>query len=40
MKKNAEGSYDLDFSPQPPNGNEGNWLQTVPGQCWFTILRM
>lgn len=19
---------------------EGNWLQTVPGKSWFTILRM
>ena len=40
IKKNADGSYDLYFSPQPPKGQEGNWLQTVPGKSWFTILRM
>jgi len=24
----------------PPKGKEGNWLETVPGKAWFTILRM
>jgi hypothetical protein len=40
IKKNADGSYDLYFGPQAPKGNEGNWLQTVPGKSWFAILRM
>lgn len=40
MKKNADGSYDLYFAPKAPKGQEGNWLQTVPGKSWFTILRM
>ena len=40
IKKNADGSYDLYFAPQAPKGKEGNWLQTVPGKSWFTILRM
>jgi hypothetical protein len=40
MKKNADGSYDVYFAPKAPPGQEGNWLQTVPGKSWFTILRM
>lgn len=40
MTKNADGSYDVYFGPEAPKGQEGNWLQTVPGKSWFTILRM
>ena len=40
MKKNADGSYDVYFAPKPPQGKESNWLETVPGKSWFTILRM
>ena len=40
VKKNADGSYDIYFAPKPPKGKEGNWLETVPGKSWFTILRM
>lgn len=40
MTKNADGSYDVYFAPNAPAGKEGNWLQTVPGKSWFTILRM
>lgn len=40
FQKNANGSYDVYFAPEAPKGKEGNWLQTVPGKSWFTILRM
>jgi hypothetical protein len=40
MTRNDDGSYDLYFAPEAPAGKEGNWLQTVPGKSWFTILRM
>ncbi|MEE4144618.1 MAG: DUF1214 domain-containing protein, partial [Halieaceae bacterium] len=40
IKKNADGSYDVYFAPEAPAGQEGNWLQTVPGKSWFAILRM
>jgi len=40
MKKNADGSYDVYFAPEAPKGKDGNWVQTVPGKSWFTILRM
>jgi hypothetical protein len=40
IKKNADGSYDIYFSPMPPKGFENNWLETVPGKGWFVALRM
>jgi len=40
IEKNADGPYDVYFAPKPPEGKEGNWLQTIPGESWFTILRM
>jgi hypothetical protein len=38
-KKNADGSIDIYFGPQMPNGQEKNWIQTVPGKGWFPIFR-
>ena len=40
MKKNADGSVDVYFSPKPPKGQESNWLQTIPSKAWFVALRM
>ncbi len=40
MTQNDDGSYDIYFAPEAPDDKEGNWLQTVPGKSWFTILRM
>ncbi|MGB3365788.1 MAG: DUF1254 domain-containing protein [Thermodesulfobacteriota bacterium] len=40
LKQNADGSFDIYFSPNAPQGQEGNWLQTIPGKSWFIILRM
>lgn len=40
MTANADGSHDIWFAPEVPEGKDGNWLQTVPGKSWFTILRM
>jgi hypothetical protein len=40
IEKNADGSFDIYFSPKAPAGKENNWLQTVPGKSWFVILRM
>ena len=33
-------SYDVYFSPKPPKGQENNWIQTIPGKGWNTILRL
>ena len=40
IKKNEDGSYDIYFGPKAPEGYESNWLDTVPGKGWFTILRI
>jgi hypothetical protein len=40
LKVNSDGSYDIYFSPEPPKGQEGNWIQTVPGKGWNTIFRL
>jgi hypothetical protein len=40
VKTNDDGSYDIYFAPEAPEGQEGNWLQTIPGKSWFIILRM
>ena len=38
--QNKDGSYTVYFGPKAPKGKEGNWLETIPGKSWFTILRM
>ncbi|WP_281612789.1 DUF1254 domain-containing protein [Flammeovirga sp. SubArs3] len=40
LQKNTDGSYTLYFGPNSPKGHESNWIQTVPGKGWFTILRL
>jgi hypothetical protein len=38
---NGDGSTTVYFSPEQPAGvKRGNWIQTVPGKGWFTILRL
>jgi hypothetical protein len=39
-KPNDDGSYDIYFSPKAHKGKESNWIQTVPGKGWNTILRL
>ena len=41
VEPNAEGSTTVYFSPKQPEGaKRGNWIQTMPGKGWFTILRL
>ncbi|WP_244441178.1 DUF1254 domain-containing protein [Mesorhizobium sp. STM 4661] len=40
LKADADGSVTVWFSPQPPAGHEGNWVQTMPGKGWNTLLRL
>ncbi|MFN6131400.1 MAG: DUF1254 domain-containing protein [Synechococcaceae cyanobacterium] len=40
LKANADGSYTIYFSPEAPKGQEGNWIQTVPGKGWNAMLRL
>ncbi|MCJ7781823.1 MAG: DUF1254 domain-containing protein [Acidimicrobiia bacterium] len=37
---NEDGTTDIYFGPEAPTGKESNWIQTVPGKGWFTILRL
>jgi hypothetical protein len=38
---NADGSTTVYFGPTQPAGvKRGNWIQTVPGKGWFTLLRL
>ncbi len=37
---NADGSVDLYFGPTAPAGKENNWIQSVPGKGWYTVLRL
>ncbi len=37
---NDDGSVDVYFGPKAPAGKEKNWVQTVPGKGWNTILRL
>ena len=39
-ESNPDGSVDVYFGPHPPTGKERNWIPTVPGRGWFTILRL
>ena len=37
----ADGSTTVYFGPTQPSGvKRGNWIQTMPGKGWFTILRL
>jgi hypothetical protein len=40
MIANDDGSIDLYFGPESSAGKEANWIQTVPGKGWFSVLRL
>jgi hypothetical protein len=40
LKANEDGSVELYFAPEPPEGKESNWIQTVPSKGWYAILRL
>ena len=40
LKKNPDGSVTVWFAPKAPAGQEGNWVQTMPGKGWNTLLRL
>lgn len=40
LEQNPDGSFDLYFGPQPPDGKQSNWVETRPGKSWFPILRL
>jgi hypothetical protein len=36
---NEDGSIDVYFGPEAPEGKEANWVQTNPGEGWFAYFR-
>ena len=40
LTPNPDGSYTVWFGPKPPEGREGNWVQTWPGRGYFVIMRL
>jgi hypothetical protein len=40
LRQNPDGSYDIYFAPEAPDGWENNWIQTVPEKGWNTIFRL
>ena len=39
LQFNDDGSVDLCFGPTQPDGEESNWVQTIPDQHWFSYFR-
>ena len=40
LQINPDSSVDIYFGPKPPAGKESNWVQTIPGKGWNTLLRL
>jgi hypothetical protein len=40
VQANPDGSITIWFAPTPPSGKESNWVPTVAGKGWFTVLRL
>jgi hypothetical protein len=38
--KGGEKALDLYFGPKAPPGQEGQWIQTLPGKGWFAYFRI
>lgn len=39
LRYNDDGSVDLYFGPDAPEGFENNWVETVPGRGWWVWFR-
>ncbi len=40
LKPNADGSYTVWFGSEAPEGQEGNWVQTIPGKSFHAMFRL
>jgi hypothetical protein len=40
LKANKDGSFTVWFGPEAPLGQEGNWVQTMPGKGFGVMLRL
>ena len=39
LNTNSDGSLDLYFGPEPPAGQESNWIETIPGRGFYPMFR-
>jgi len=37
---NEDGSIDIYFGPEAPEGFEKNWVKTIPDEGWFAYIRL
>jgi len=37
---NEDGSVDVYFGPEAPEGYENNWIKTIPGEGWEILVRL
>jgi len=37
---NPDGTVDIWFAPEAPEGKENNWIKTLPGQGWEILIRL
>ncbi|GEP02887.1 DUF1254 domain-containing protein [Methylobacterium oxalidis] len=40
VRENADGSVDVYFGPKAPDGDEANWVPTVPGRKFELLFRL
>jgi len=40
LAANEDGSYTVYFGPKAPDGEEGNWVQTMPEKSYNVVLRL
>jgi hypothetical protein len=40
VQQNEDGTYDIFFGPEAPEGMEDNWVQTIPGKGWNMLFRL
>ena len=40
VAQNADGSFDVYFGPEPPEGKVNNWIQTIPGKAFWLLFRL
>jgi hypothetical protein len=40
LVQNPDGSVDVYIGPEAPKGIQKNWVKTIPGKGWFTLLRL
>ena len=40
VQANDDDCHDLYFGPVAPEGQQSNWVETIPGKSWFQLFRL